>query len=49
MKLDLIRGYLANGELPELHKEKDYTIQEYMKLKQDSLIRLADALKENKE
>ena len=44
-KLDLIRNYLEKGELPDLAKEKDYTIQEYMKLKKDSLHRLAEAVK----
>lgn len=44
-KLDLIRNYLNKGELPELAREKDYTIQEYMKLKKESLYKLAEHFK----
>jgi hypothetical protein len=44
-KLDLIRNYLENGDLPALAREKDYTIQEYMKLKKDSLHKIAEATK----
>lgn len=44
-KIDLIRNFLSEGVLPDLSKEKDYTIQEYMKLKQESLYRIAEAMK----
>lgn len=44
-KMDLIRNYLDNEELPPLAKERDYTIQEYMKLKKDSLYKIAEAIK----
>lgn len=47
-KIDIIKNFLAEGSLPQLHKDKDYTIQEYMKLKQDSLYRIAEALEKKK-
>lgn len=42
-KIDMIRLYLSDGSLPMLSKEKDYTVQEYMKLKQESIRRISEA------
>lgn len=40
-KIDLIKKFLEDGSLPMLNPDKDYTVQEYMKLKQESLYKLA--------
>lgn len=47
-KIDIIKNFLEDGSLPQLHKDKDYTIQEYMKLKQTSLYRIAEVTKDKK-
>lgn len=47
-KIDLILKFLGEKSLPELHKEREYTIQEYMKLKQDSLYKLAATFEKTK-
>lgn len=44
-KIDLIKRLLDAGDLPILDKDKDYTIQEYMKLKHASIKAIADATK----
>jgi hypothetical protein len=44
-KIDLIKRLLDAGDLPMLDRDKDYTIQEYMKLKHQSIKVIADALK----
>ncbi|AQY55068.1 hypothetical protein [Geobacillus phage TP-84] len=45
-KIDLIKQLLEAGKLPMLDKDKDYTIQEYMKLKHASIKAIADALEQ---
>lgn len=41
-KIDLIKSLLDNGKLPKLDKDRDLTIQEYMKLKHTSIKIIAD-------
>lgn len=40
-KIDLIKSLLDDKKLPMLDRDKDYTIQEYMKLKHASIKMIA--------
>ena len=46
-KVDLIIKFLDNNSLPVLEGGREYSIQEYMKLKHSTIYKLAEELQKN--